>query len=335
MPVTDLDFVAPPKTILSIINWNNAPSTIACLEALTALDFPNTQIIVVDNGSQDDSSSAITAAFPEITLLRSAQNLGFADGHRLALDAALQDRDAALFWMLNNDAFVEPNTLSEIIKAYQQFGNCIYGSIPVDIQAGRILSLPGYFLDDSGAQDRSFNLTGLVGSTVTLLFLIIDPDFVLEIHGSSFVVPLAVVRKFGFMDDIFFLYGEETDYCYRLAKQGIKCVLVPTSVVQHVRQASTTKSDHKRLMHVVTYYATRNNLIVSRRHHSTRFFLKALILLNCIPLIRDLLSYALKGEKDGAKRENLRHRYWAIRDFLLNRTGKQLAPEDYLKPVPN
>ena len=198
-----------PKAIISVVNWNNFKNTLACVGALLKLEYTNYRIIVVDNGSQDKSVGEISVAFPDITLIRSETNLGFAGGHRLALEIALQDDDARLFWMLNNDAFVEPATLTEFVKTYDLYGEALYGGLPVSTKTGKIEALWGYPLTDTGQPDRQVPLDRFIGTSVDEAFPEKKSLFTTEVHGSSFVVPMSVIRKYGFLDQSFFLYGEE------------------------------------------------------------------------------------------------------------------------------
>ena len=123
--------VTAPKVCIAILNWNNYDQTLACLESLAALDYPNYHIIVVDNASADESVEHIQQAHPDITLICSETNLGYAGGNELALQQALADGETELFWILNNDSTVRPDTLSQLVSTYQQFGDAIYGGVPL------------------------------------------------------------------------------------------------------------------------------------------------------------------------------------------------------------
>ena len=79
---------------------------------------------------------------------------------------------------------------------------------------------------------------------------------VANISGSSFMVPVAVTRKFGFMDEFSFMYAEEVDYCFRLGSAGVPCFLVPSSIVLH--DATATVQLHPQLDAVIKYYRMRN-----------------------------------------------------------------------------
>ena len=106
-----------------------------------------------------------------------------------------------------------------------------------------------------------------------------------DLEGASMMIPASVIRRFGFIDTRYFLYCEETDYCYRLRKEhGILSVVVPTSVVIHRRSESFQLSP--RLKYVKAYYFTKNYHLFAKRHlekykiegfgnfyHSIRFFL--------------------------------------------------------------
>lgn len=328
MSITDSQ--REPKVYISVVNWNGYANTIACLQALITLHYSNYKIVVVDNHSSDDSVAQIQAAFPNIEIICAPTNLGFAGGHRLALEQARTDSDAVLFWMLNNDAFVEPVTLNEIVSAYQRFGDCLYGSVPLNTSARTIDALSGFELAENGEPMPSRNLEALAGLDYDLAFPQKTPLLVTQLHGSSFFIPLKVIQQYGFMDEQFFLYAEENDYCYRLRTKGVKCILVPTSVTRHIHSASTrANADLKR---VVVYYSLRNYLLFSRRHHSAYTYYRN-VFSNVQALCRDLAkswhSFVQHSDSATSERKDLLYRYLALKDALLNHTGKTIAPEDF------
>src|SRR5437763_10134894 len=102
-----------PKVAIILINWNGKQDTLECLDSLSRDIYPNKEIIVVDNGSTDDSVEVIRVLFPEVTLLEMESNLGFTGGNNVGIRYALDylDQETGYIFLLNNDTTVEPNAL--------------------------------------------------------------------------------------------------------------------------------------------------------------------------------------------------------------------------------
>lgn len=311
-----------PRVGISVINWNRPDLTLSCLASLARLDYPNYRIIVVDNASRDDSVERIQASYPDVEVIRSSTNLGFAGGHRLAKDLALKD-NADLLWMLNNDAVANESTLTELVAAYQRMGDGIFGSMtlvpddPTTIAFGG-----GQELDEHGNRIYSLPYNYLDGQPYDPTL----PDRQIEdVNGSSFMVPLSVVRQYGFMDESFFLYGEETDYCYRLKQNGIPAIMVTKSTIVHLKRASTAGSP--RLLALRAYYRARNDLYLLKRHFPA-FYRKELRHRIRTRYVAWLRSVFLPGHRRRVSLDY--HRFLGVRDAVLNRTGKTLDPDDFL-----
>jgi GT2 family glycosyltransferase len=323
-----------PNVVISIVNWNGYANTLVCLESIRKLDYPGvSRVIVVDNGSRDRSVEHISREFPGVEILRSQVNLGFAGGHALALERALLDKDVALLWLLNNDTSVVPDTLTALVGAHRQFGECLYGSVPLMFSdAARIDALVGYEMTLEGLADHQRCLARFNGLTFESVFKDRSPRIVTDIHGSSFMIPLSVIRRFGFMDPSFFLYAEEADYCSRLRQHGIPCVLVPGSVVKHIHGASLGGSERLELVRL--YYSTRNQLHLLRRQGEQDAFLSAFKGQGRW-LIHDALAAIWRRDsRDGRRptRADVLYRALAMFHALIGRTGKTVAPEDFLDP---
>ena len=319
-----------PKTVVSIVNWNGTENTATCLSAFSSLTYDNLSIIVVDNASMDRSIENITNDFPSVELIRSDSNLGFAGGHRLALERVLDDPEVELFWMLNNDAFVEPDTLAEIVKAYALLGPAVYGSVPLHTDTDEIESLLGWEVYEGRDRSTGRRLSDLIGQTIGSAFPGGQPLRVTSIHGCSFVVPTSIIRRYGFMDESYFLYGEEVDYCLRLTKVGVTSILVPKSVVRHIHRASTKKADNEALTFVVVYYTTRNGLRLSLRHYGTAVFLRA-VFKHVTWVAGGVIRYAFSRRyRTMERRHRLYFHFLGIRDMFFGRFGRTIDPGEYL-----
>ena len=100
--------------IFIVLNWNGKNDTIQCLASLKALTTAHS-VLVVDNGSTDDSALEIARAFPDVEVIATGSNLGYAEGNNVGLRHALKNSPDAIL-ILNNDTVVEPNLLSAFLK---------------------------------------------------------------------------------------------------------------------------------------------------------------------------------------------------------------------------
>ncbi|HLV36740.1 MAG TPA: glycosyltransferase family 2 protein [Spirillospora sp.] len=310
-----------PCVYIAVLNWHGADKTIACLESLRTLSYVNHHVIVVDNASRDDSVARITSAFPDVDLIVSDENLGYAGGNVLALKhAQARDDGTGLLWVLNNDARVLPDTLKAFVDAYHQHGEALYGGVTIiqDGEQDEWRVTMRVWENDKPRQLRGVPYRELYASTA--------PRVVEALSGSSLLIPLAVVRQHGFIDPSFFMYAEDVDYCFRLRRAGINNVLVPEAVTIHTDGTSHKAHSRNHLQPVITYYRARNKIVVRRRYFGARAYVKA-IGVQAAYALGWLLLYFRRGIVGP------RCAYFTIlgiRDAIRGRMGKVYAPEDYL-----
>src|SRR5690242_13465997 len=108
--------MAQPLISVVVLNWNGKIDTLECLESLARVDYPNFEVIVVDNGSADDSVAAIRQQFPDVMVLETGANLGYAGGNNVGIRKALEDQ-ASYVLLLNNDTVVHPQLLTSLVEA--------------------------------------------------------------------------------------------------------------------------------------------------------------------------------------------------------------------------
>src|SRR5947199_350495 len=114
-----------PKVACVVLNWNRWADTIECVNALKECIYPQLSLIIVDNGSTDDSLARIRSAHPKVLLLESGKNLGFAGGNNIGIRYALA-HGADYVWLLNNDTTPAPDAVAALVAkalADQRFGS--------------------------------------------------------------------------------------------------------------------------------------------------------------------------------------------------------------------
>lgn len=212
------------RVAVVLLNWNGWPDTLACLASLRQLDYPDVSVIVVDNGSTDDSFAQLQGACSGCVLLQTGANLGFGGGCNVGIRHALQ-AGADYVWLINSDATVAPDALSALVAVAEQqarvgaVGSVIFDQHPSDqVQlwgGGRV----NLWLGRSYHQRAAASL-----------------DFV---SGASMLLRSSALRQVGLFDDqSFFMYWEDTDLGFRLRQAGWQLAVASQSKVWHKQAAS-------------------------------------------------------------------------------------------------
>jgi GT2 family glycosyltransferase len=241
-----------PKVGIVILNWNRPDDTIACVQSLQRMNYSNYQVVLVDNGSRDDSVKRLRAAFPTIDLIDNGENLGFAKGNNVGAKHLLKQQ-CDYVMLLNDDAEVAPDTIERLIVAAESDPAigvvgptiCYYGQPRVIWSAGGAVSHHGEpsHLD----VDLDFSVVGTAPR---------DVDYV---TGCAILVKRAVVERIGLLDERFFIYFEETEWCARAHQAGFRVVHVPESVMWH-KVTPTARPNSPRYL----YLMARNRLLYLR-----------------------------------------------------------------------
>ena len=293
------------RIAIVILNWNRAHDTLECLESVYKIDYPNFEILLVDNGSTDQSIVQIKTAFPDLFILQNHKNLGYAEGNNRGIAEALQ-RGAGAILLLNNDTVVDP----QILKAFTQAGRHYS-------QAG-VFGAKIYYYEDptviwyAGGEVDLKNLhcshIGRGKSDLEKKHQSIEQTR--YACGCALFVKAEVIQKVGLLFPAFFLLWEEVDFCFRARKAGYDCLFVPQARVWH-KISRSFEGGHQGA--VWQYYYSRNRLLFLRLHCSikerARFYikifprdcihlLKILYFSKTLPAIRQQYQAALRGTRD-------------------------------------
>lgn len=210
-----------PRVCIVTLNWRGIEDTLGCLESLRQLAYPNFQVVVVDNGSGDDSVPRIADRYPEVDLVETGANLGFAGGCNVGIRRALE-WGADYLWLLNSDTWVDANALTAMVElAERDPALGAVGSVICDQAAPeRILAWGGGWVDLRRGRP-SHALAPVAGAELDYL------------TGASLLLRARALAEVGLLDERFFLYWEETDLCFRLRAQGWRLGVAADSRVWH------------------------------------------------------------------------------------------------------
>lgn len=314
----------PPSVQLIILNWNGRDDTLACLESVKRIDYPNFKVIVADNGSSDGVVDIIRRDFPNVHIIENHANLGFAAGNNSAIAYALES-GAEFIFLLNNDTVVDPAILPAFIKAAEQkpkggvFGGKIYY-----YNNKEILWYAGGYWD---AQTLSFGEYGAGELDRGQFDELTETEWVI---GCAMFIRAEVFRKVGLLEPDFFLNNEEIDFCSRAKRAGFSCVYVPDARLWHKISVSFGGEDSP----LKEYFSARNRLLWAQRN--ARLGLRMRMYLGSTRsliqrFIRPLLGKTMAGPvtiqnwwwsaRAGFRDPRNRAAFLGFRDFWLRRFG--------------
>lgn len=290
-----------------ILNWNNPDDTLACLRSVMALDYPaeRLRVIVVDNGSTDDSVARIRAAYPDVALIETGANLGYAGGNNVGIQYALDHHGCDYVWLLNDDVIVAPDSLPALMSVALAdpragfLGPMVY----TREEPQRILSAGSLLHDGWRPQHR-----GIGERDQGQFDTIAEVDY---LSGCALLVSHSAIEAVGMLDEDFFAYHEDIEWCYRGKKAGFKVLFVPEAKVWH---PDTLRRDEN--SPVVTYYIARNSLLFVKKHRLGHVKFARMLLGHA----RTLLSWSLRPRwrHKRPQRDALAR---ALADFARGRVG--------------
>lgn len=271
--------VQQPCVTVVVLNWNGWRDTISCLESVFKSDYKNYRLIILDNGSEDDSVVEISrwlksrsgnidcvakqgtfdgvdviCQASSVALLASNDNCGFAEGCNLTIKYSLENYHPDYFFFLNNDALMDKMCLTKCIESAEK-GAAIVGSTIMSADGASIL-----FMGGSRRRELFF------ASKPRLMNNLHDEYATGRVEGSGMLVSARFAEKqlkhLGYVfDPSFFLYGEETDLCFRAGSSGNRVVMRRDAVVYHGLAQSSGGGGNP----LQYYYTTRNRIYLANR----------------------------------------------------------------------
>jgi GT2 family glycosyltransferase len=213
-----------------LVNWNGWQDTVECLDSLRTQEYPELQVIVVDNGSTNDSVERIRAAHSWVTLHQTGANLGYAAGCNAGIRLA-HATGAEYLWLLNNDTIAPPATLTNLVRTALE--NPKAGAIGAVLHyrhdPARVQAWGGGSIQLWSAFVRHFHAPASFSPHNTFL------------TGACMLVPRAVFERVGIFHEGFFMYCDDSDWCLRLHRAGYALVVAETTAILHKEGASSPR----------------------------------------------------------------------------------------------
>ncbi|MBU0742238.1 glycosyltransferase family 2 protein [bacterium] len=295
------DSPTAPSLAVIVVNWNGRDLLGDCIGSLLSNGYEPLHVVLVDNGSTDDSLAFCRSAFPSVDIVASAENLYWAGGNNLGLHNLGDTHVPDYILLLNNDTIVPEGSLRCLVDAMEEeplawaaSPRICYAAEPSRIwyDGGRIGRHSGWV--------RHEGIRRLAGRRG------FENRFVDFATGCAMMLTRGAVEVLGDLDEGYTLYAEDTDYCLRLREAGGRVLLVPRSIVLHKVSASVGDISSRKL-----YLRSRSHLRLLRLHwHRWRL----------LPLVPSQLAFFL-----GHAIWHLWHGRWRVARALLDGAIDELA----------
>lgn len=238
-----------PKVVIILLNYCNWQDTVECIDSLQQITYSNYEIVLIENGSTDDSEAILRNRFPYIIMLQTGNNLGYTGGINVGMRHAMT-MNSEYVLLLNNDTVVDPDFLTKLVEAMGQFPGaaCSTGTIYYYPEKQRIWYAGGKMILWRGLAVH-FTTT-----ENTALHVVSGTKQVTFISGCLMLLRTSMIESIGFQDERFFMSLDDIEYSMRIQNKGYTLIYVPASIIYH-----KARGDSKSLF--TLYYSIRNRLL--------------------------------------------------------------------------
>lgn len=249
--------MAIPRVVTVVLNWNHPDETLVCVRSLLTADYPNQHVVVIDNSAGNSGIEQLLSDL-NVEIIRNADNLGFTGAANVGmLDAPRAGADYV--WLVNSDAIVPPDTLTKLVATAQT--DAYIGLVSPVIYSPEPPQNPVVCL-------------GVYSSRVLMTTASIDqaqewlrcrPKEVF-VYGTALLIRRSLIEAIGVLDDQFFAYFEDLDYCIRCHEAGFRVTAcLEAAVYHHFKSVGQGEGAPPHL----AYFMTRNYLLLLRKRSFT------------------------------------------------------------------
>ncbi|RJQ27897.1 glycosyltransferase family 2 protein [Candidatus Parcubacteria bacterium] len=271
-----------------ILNYGHKEQTIECVQSVQKSTYKNLIIIVVDN-EQNSGLFLQLQETPNVIFIQNKSNTGYTGGNNLGIKKAISLNVNYIF-VLNPDTLIDVNAIKNLVIAANQEGVGIVGP-KILFEDKKTIWYAGGFFDKANVLGYHRGLDEVDEGKYDSID---DVDY---ITGAAMLIKVEVIKKVGLFDEKYFLYYEDSDYCWRVKTSGYKIIYVPKAVIYHKNAQSTGLGSP-----LQDYFITRNRLLFASKFLSFR------------------TKFALLRE--AVKNLNNCNRRKALIDFLIGNLGK-------------
>lgn len=293
-----------PYVVVLILNNNRNDYTTECLASVAKSTYPNYSVVVLDLVTGEQPGILFDAQTPKVEVVALKENRGYAGNNNIGLQLALE-RQADFVFLLNNDTIIAPDCIEQLVQSSQ-----------VDPSIGMTGPLiyhydePDTVQTAGGVLDRFWAAQHLGRNEVDIgQFPSVRP--VDWLSGCALMVGRAALERLGGLDERYFMYWEEIDWCLRAHQQGWKLLHVPQAKIWH-----KGSQRHYQPTPWVTYYSVRNQFLILRKHQAPLL----VRLFRWLQTFRTLVSWTIqpKWRHMQAHRDAM---WQAVCDVLSNHWG--------------
>lgn len=267
-----------------VLNWNRPQETAACCRSLAAQSHRAIRLFVVDNGSTANTADDLQRACPSASILRLAENRGFAGGVNAGIRAAQAETAVDFFWLVNNDAVCEPDALRLMLEVAQRDEQiAAVGCEMIEGIEGETRRVA------AGKRMRPPFFIPVAATTAT------DLDY---ICGASLLLRAKALEDVGLLNEDYFFFFEDADWSFRAKAKGWKIAVAPGELVRHIGSATIGTLSRLKAAHYRAGY------IRFLRDHARYPRMAATLVTGYRLLLDGLLGHwhAVAGTIDGWKR---------------------------------
>ena len=287
--------ITKDKISIITINYNGLADTCALIDTIP-FNENTLEVIVVDNASKNDEATLIEQRFPQVTVIRSEKNLGFAGGNNLGIKAS---HGKYLFFVNNDTVFKREKGIVKSEKyacAFQPLIERLESSEKI----GAVCPKIRFAWDDNPIQYAGYTpLSSITMRNRSIGFG--EPDqgqydkahTTPYAHGAAMMVKREVIEKAGLMPECYFLYYEELDWSMMIRRAGYEIWYEPACTIYHKESQATGQNSPLK-----TYYITRNRLQFNQRNQSRPIRWLTTLYLIAIVAAKDILKYYIKRRPD-------------------------------------
>jgi len=220
-----------PEVTILILTWNSCRFLHACIETILQQDYQNYSVLVLDNGSTDNTIELVRKSFPSIYIIENQANLGFSAGNNVGLRRI----KTPFVVLVNPDVQVAPNWLRQLIEPMVADPQIGVAGCKVYEPDGEVLQHAGGYITFPQALSGHYGLGEFdLGQYDEMR----DVEYVM---GAAIAIREEVLDSVGLFDEGFFLYYEDVDYCERVRRYGYRVVYLPQSILVHAESSTTVK----------------------------------------------------------------------------------------------
>jgi GT2 family glycosyltransferase len=254
---TAVPAVAAPRVAVIILTWNRVDDIVTCLESFADVDYPNREVVVVDNASADDTVATVRANYPWATLIVNDDNLGYVGGNNVGIRYALE-HGADYVFILNSDTKMTPGCLTELARIMQSDPR-----IAIAGAKNLYMQNPAFTWGKYGVLNWGPMLVRTHGRFVRD-YPEASPRDVDWVIGNGCMMSREALEMVGIFDEEFFQVNEDVDWCVRARKLGYRVVYVDTAAIHHRGASSADLS--KPIVFSYGYFLGRNAILFARKH---------------------------------------------------------------------